>query len=117
MLFGADQALSLFFKGGASMDIVKRLLLILVVCMSLVGCSNDAKEIFVDGEAKEPIAEKRRFSEPEQVMVDRNENTRITIITDNETGCKYIRERVINNGHAIGLTVLLKADGTPDCGQ
>lgn len=36
----------------------------------------------------------------------------ISIITDKETGCKYIRERY---GQGVGLTELLKSDGTPDC--
>lgn len=36
----------------------------------------------------------------------------ISIVTDNETGCKYLRERY---GQGVGLTILLKSDGTPDC--
>lgn len=42
----------------------------------------------------------------------------VTIVTDNSTGCKYIREQVhsqINNAHSIALATLLKSDGTPDC--
>lgn len=41
----------------------------------------------------------------------------ITIVTDKETGCKYIREMLAEGTtlQTIGLTVLLKSDGTPDC--
>lgn len=39
----------------------------------------------------------------------------ITIVTDNETGCKYIREDAGSTGKS--LTALLKEDGTPNCGK
>lgn len=52
-----------------------------------------------------------------------NENVRfagmkgkVTIVTDNNTGCKYIREEYgIAQGKTVGLAVLIKEDGTPDC--
>jgi len=52
-----------------------------------------------------------------------NENVRfaglkgeVTIVTDNQTGCKYIREKVgFSQTQSIALTPLMKADGTADC--
>lgn len=41
---------------------------------------------------------------------------KVSIVKDNETGCKYIRESYGSGySQAIGLTTLLKSDGTPDC--
>lgn len=45
---------------------------------------------------------------------------KVSIVVDNETGCKYIREQNASSGinsYSVALTVLLKEDGTPDCGK
>lgn len=41
----------------------------------------------------------------------------IRIVTDNETGCKYIREEVgaSSTTRSIALSPLMKSDGTVDC--
>lgn len=40
--------------------------------------------------------------------------TDLNIEQDSATGCKYVVNNQYRQG---GMTVLLKADGTPDCGQ
>lgn len=62
-------------------------------------------------------------AESQTVTIVENENVRfaglkgtVSIIKDNETGCKYIREEYgSGTSLSIALTGLLKSDGTPDC--
>lgn len=79
---------------------MKKMALILVLILTLTGCKN---EQVVHEASKKSV----RFA---------GIQGSVTIVTDNETGCKYLREQYgSGNSAAIGLTVLLKPDGTPDC--
>lgn len=82
---------------------MKRLTLTLAVLLVLAGCTISNQNV------KEVTNDNVRFA---------GLNGKVTIITDNETGCKYLREFAgFGNAQVLGLTVLMKADGTADCGD
>jgi hypothetical protein len=68
--------------------------MMILITSILIGCEQ---------EVNEPVDKSVRFS---------GMHGTITIVTDNETGCRYLRERY---GQGVGLTPLLKSDGKPDC--
>lgn len=69
----------------------------LIAILLLFGCAAEPAEL------SEREVEKERF-----------DDSHYSIIEDSETGCRYLEFNGINNG---GVTVLMKSDGTPDCGN
>lgn len=80
---------------------MKKIVLFVLMVMVLVGCSEQS--------VTEAANENVRFA---------GVKGSVTIVTDNNTGCKYIREQVhsqMSQAHSIALAPLMKSDGTPDC--
>lgn len=73
---------------------MKKIILVLLSFVIIAGCEQSIEE---------PKDDNVRFS---------GLHGNISIVTDNETGCKYIRE---DFGQGVSLTALLKSDGTPEC--
>jgi hypothetical protein len=79
---------------------VKKITILLLLTLIITGCEN--QQIVTT-----PKNDESRFA---------GLQGEITIVTDNETGCKYLREKYgTGYGMTIGLTVLMRSDGTPDC--
>lgn len=73
----------------------------LITIVILVGCGGNVYE--------EPQSEDKRFSGLKSDAV---------IVTDSETGCKYIYiDRGMLDKRVMALSPLMKSDGTADCGQ
>lgn len=77
-------------------------ILVLVLVSLLTGCAPEKQEVVVAESAVDRFAGMKG---------------NVVIVTDNQTGCKYIRETVNENmnSQSVSLSVLMKADGTPDC--
>ena len=80
-------------KKGKMRDLYFVALVVAWVAFFAIGCS--------DGQTTK--ADNSRFSD-----------SGAYIIEDYQTGCKYLKHDGGNDG---GLTILLKEDGTPDCGR
>lgn len=80
---------------------MKKFILSIVVLVVLAGCTINHQNV------KEVKNDNVRFA---------GLKGEASIVTDNETGCKYLRESR-GLGESIGLTILMKADGTADCGE
>lgn len=85
---------------------IKIVILCLFLLAVLVACGDTTTEVVEVKEAAETI----RFNGLDA--------RKITIITDSETGCKYIQVfEGASNGRSQSLSPLMRSDGLADCGQ
>lgn len=80
---------------------MKKLLAICLLMITLVGCGGNVKEL--------PESQDKRFN---------GFNSPANIVTDSETGCKYIYiDRGILDQRVIAVSPLMKNATEVDCGQ
>lgn len=80
---------------------MKKIVIALILLVALSGCEEQTQTVI------EAVDEEVRFA---------GVGGEVTIVTDNETGCKYIREKIgVGKSQAISMTALLKSDGSAEC--